>query len=247
MSLIPAFTGWRTKVVTESIFWKRKVLVFLPLHQEQVHHILLTHLWYASLAGLLYPCKCGKLSRRTVFLGCSATTKPSGRAESPSDIFRLQGEGKSHQCSSASGAAGGMGYGGASLTSTGRRGYLALETCTHSWFLPFLAWWWREVAPSSQITCSAPQQTPWQGIPPALKTSGCLPLHSEVSPWDLKGCWLLQLFRRTSSTEREHSQIPRTQKRSETQNLVQYGKQLPTSRVRYFFQKISIQNKHWSL
>lgn len=135
-----------------------------------------------SLAVLLYPCKCGGLFRRTLFFGCLATTKSSGRAKSPSDIFRLQGEGKSHQYSSASGAAGSMGYRSASLTRTGKRGCLPLETCTHFWFLSFLAWCWREVAPSSQIPCSAPQQSPCQGIPPALKRFGCLPLHSEVSP-----------------------------------------------------------------
>lgn len=135
-----------------------------------------------SLAGLLYPCKCGELFRRTVFLGCLATTKPSERAESPSLSLRLQGEGKSHQYSSVLGTAGGMGYQSASLTGTGKRGCLALGTCTHFWFLSFLAWCWREVAPSSQIPCSAPQQSPCQGIPAALKGFGCLPLHSEVSP-----------------------------------------------------------------
>lgn len=81
------FAGWRTKLVTESIL---KEACHSPLHQwarfhirnqEQVHHIPLTPLCCVSLAGRLYPHKCGKLFRRTVFLGCTATTKPSGREQ----------------------------------------------------------------------------------------------------------------------------------------------------------------------
>lgn len=100
------------------------MLVFSPPHQstrfhaenhkarnqEQVHHILLTHLCCVSLADLHYPHKRGELFRGTTFLVCPATTKPSGRAESASDIFGTQGEGKRHQCTSALGIAGGMGY-----------------------------------------------------------------------------------------------------------------------------------------
>lgn len=134
---------------SQKAFSKEERACLLPLHQcarfhirnqDPVHPILLTHLWCASGRPVLSP-KMWKLFRRTVSLGYPATTKPSGRAGSPPDIFGLQQEGKRHQCSSASGAAGNMGCQGASLTGTGRRGCLALETfCTHFWFLSFLAW-----------------------------------------------------------------------------------------------------------
>lgn len=80
---------------------KRNVLVF-PSHislqcfhsanhqarnQERVHHTLLTHAWCVSPAVLHCPHHCGRLFGGTKLQRCPATTKPSGRAESASDIF----------------------------------------------------------------------------------------------------------------------------------------------------------------
>lgn len=60
----------------------------------------------------------------------------------------------------------------------------------------------RKEVPCSHRPCYALQQAPCQSrFPLALKRFRCLPLCYEVSPRDLKGCRLLQLFRRTSSME----------------------------------------------
>lgn len=235
--IISAFAGQRTKLVTKSIP-KRETCLSSPPHislqgfmqktirleirsispYHRTHYLLVHGVWaWQTCTTLINVHRTGwGLFRGTMFLGFPVTTKPSGRADCVSDTFSLQGEGKGHQWTSASGAADGMGYGGVNLTGRGRRGCLAFESfCTP---FCFLSCWVegekRKEVPYSHRPCYAPQQAPCQGrFPLALKRFRCLPLHYEVFPWDLKGCRLLQLFRRTSSMEGQRSlpsQTPHT-------------------------------------
>lgn len=184
------------------------MLVFSPPHQstrfhaenhkarnqEQGHHILLTHLCCVSLADLHYPHKRGELFRGTTFLVCPATTKPSGRAESASDIFGTQGEGKRHQCTSALGIAGGMGYRVLPSQVWGEEAALPLKSfCASLWFLSFLAWGGREKERrrSHQATCLAtvPNKRPARARSPSTQKIQVfatvlrgLPLRSEGMP-----------------------------------------------------------------
>lgn len=146
-----------------------------------------------SLADLHYPSKWALDRRRALqrhyvsAMSCPNKTIREGREciSLPADTFGLPGEGKGRQRASASGAAGGMGYWGATLTGSGGRGCLDFESfCTHFWFL---SCWGergkRKEVPCSHRRCYAPQQAPWQGrLPLALKRFRCLPCTTRSPP-----------------------------------------------------------------
>lgn len=180
-----------------------------------------------NLADLHYPHVCGELFRRTMFLGCPVTRKPSRRGESASDIFSLQGEGKRLQCMSASGIAVGTGCLGATLTGMGRRGCLASKRIhfrTHFSFL-FLAWGRREKeGKRSHLAMSSytPQQVPCQRRLPKnwkyLDVCHCA-TRSPPEIWrDASCCNCAE----GQAAQRQHSlpsQTSCTLGRSQTQNL----------------------------
>jgi len=109
----------------------------------------------------------GGLFRGTVFLGCPVTTEPSGSAEGASDTFGLQGRGKGHQWTPASGTAGGMGHQAAALTGRQRRGCLAFQSFrTYFFWFPscFGEGEKEKQAPCRYRPCYGAQQVPCQGM-----------------------------------------------------------------------------------
>lgn len=109
------------------------------------------------------------------------------------------------------------------------------------WFLSFLALGGKEkqgrgIHLDTLLLCSPTSALPVQ-VPPELERFRCLPLFYKISLQISGRDRVLQLFRRTRSTKRQHSPPAkplRQNKEVQHRTWMQRGKQQPNSRVRYF-------------